>query len=95
MSDADITISKAGFVAFRGTDAVHLLRVRTIMSGIKLHLSTGGKMKLTRGSSITKLLELASTYTGKDYKRTQAAQAWDDLNIWSLNMASGLKIEQV
>ena len=41
-----------------------------------------------------KMLELASFYTGKKYKRTQYVQAVNDLDIWINTMASSLPVEK-
>ena len=65
-----------------GKEAVNLMRIRTIMSGLKMNIETGGKMILTRGATPRRLLDMASPITGiKHYKNTLAGktQAIEDL----------------
>ena len=73
-----------------GTDAVCCHQVATIISGLKLSIATDGKMILTRGATPKRLMELAKTYTGKNYKRTEKQKCNDDLQIWFNNMKSAL-----
>jgi hypothetical protein len=94
MTDDKIVYNKDGTLrALVGKDAVHLMRIQTIISGLRMSISTGGKMILTRGATPTKLLQLASEYTGKKYKRTQKQQAIDDLQIFFNNLKSSLPEE--
>ena len=76
--------------ALIGPDAIELMRVQSIIQGIKLHIKSGGRMMITRGMGITKLLALATTYTGKKYKRTEGEQAMQDLNVWFQTMKSSI-----
>jgi hypothetical protein len=76
--------------ALVGRDATQLMRVNTILRGIDMYIATGGKMILTRGATITKLLAMATEYTGQKYKRTEAKRARDDLNVWFYTMKSAL-----
>lgn len=88
---AEIHYNKDGSLrALVGRDAVELMRVQTIMTGIKMNIRTGGKMQLTRTATISNLLKLAGEYTGKKYKRSQKQEAYDDLNVWFNNMKSAL-----
>lgn len=89
--DSYISTTKDGSITgFVGPDAVHLVRVRTIISGIRLNIQTNGRMQLTCGATITALLKMAGQYTGKAYKRTQKEQALRDLEEWSANMSLAL-----
>lgn len=75
-----------------GHDAVSLARVSTIMSGLEMHIQTGGQMRLTRMATPTFLLKAASEYTGIKYKRGQYQKAHDDLKVWFELMKSALPI---
>lgn len=91
MADAEIVYRKNGELStLVGKDAVELARVRTIIMGIKINIRTGGKMMLTRGASITRLLEMAGKYTGKKYKRTEKEKAVADLEVWFREMRDAL-----
>ena len=49
----------------------------------------------TRGVTITKMLQFASTYTGKDYGRgnvTKAQAAAADMTVWIETMRSALPV---
>jgi hypothetical protein len=56
------------------------MRIFHIKQGIKIHIETKGQMQITRGWGITRLLDAASEYTGKKYKRTEGEHAIKDLN---------------
>lgn len=43
------------------------------------------KMKLTRTANVTQHLKTASKYTGKTYRRGDAAIAAKDLDVWLAN----------
>ena len=89
MTDSSITYSKNGeATSFNGRDAVELYRVASIASAIRLYVKCG--MIPTRGVTITKMLAIASTYTGKTYKRGQGQQAVEDLNVWVQTMKAAL-----
>lgn len=91
MSEAEIIYNKDGSLsALVGRDAIELMRVQTIISGIRMNIQSGGKMQLTRGANITRLLQLAGQYTGKTYKRSQKQQAMDDLQKWFAEMKAAL-----
>ena len=90
MTDEIVYNKDGSLAALNGKDAIQLMRVQTIMSGIRLNIATNNKMQLTRGATITRLLSMASEYTGKKYKRTQKQEALDDLNVWFQTMKSAL-----
>lgn len=91
MQDSSIKISKSGTM-FSGPDAVAYFRARSLASAIQLYVKTNGQVIPTRGMGITRMLATASEFTGVKYKRTQATQALDDLNIWIATMQSALPI---
>lgn len=72
---SSITHSNGG-VMFAGAAAVDVFRAITLKSAIKM--SAAGMIP-TRGFTLTKGLKMATQYTGKPYKRTQATQAIADL----------------
>ena len=74
--DPTITYNKDGHaVSFAGREAVEVFRVASLISAIRFSLKTGGKMQITRGFTLTKGLKMASQYTGRPYKRTEAELA--------------------
>lgn len=91
MSDSEIIYNKDGSLSsLVGKDAVSLMRVQTIITGIRMNIQTGGKMVLTRDATITRLLQMAGEYTGKKYKRSQKEQAMADLQKWFEEMKAAL-----
>lgn len=92
--DSFIKVRKNGELSIAvGSDAMRVMQVSTIIQGLKMDIATGGHMILTRGATPTKLLQMATEYTGKKYKRTQKQQAIDDLEEWRNLMLSALPIE--
>lgn len=95
MTDASIVHDKNGnLVALNGKDAVSLMRVQTIIQGIKMDIETNGRMQLTRGMTVGKLLKMATEYTGVTYKRTEKAKAIDQLTCWFHLMKSTIPTEE-
>lgn len=74
--------------SYVGFEAVDLFRARMLASSLRLYAKTG--MIPTRGVTITKMLALASHYTGKPYKRGSAAIAADDVKAWADALALAL-----
>ena len=93
MTDKIVYNKDGSLAALHGKDAVHLMRVQTIISGLRMNIATGGRMMLTRGATVTKLLALAGEYTGKKYKRTEKEQAMADLQVWFNEMRAALPQE--
>jgi len=95
MSDSYIRYSKSSDEAtsYVGSDATTLYRVNMIKVSIKFWMKTG--MMPTRGVTITKLLKMAEQYTGRKYKKSEAAYAVEDLHNWVTCMVSALPIEEV
>ena len=90
MSDeSGIHVGKGG-MTFYGKDAVHLYRA------IALKAAIGAAVRGYRVSgrlTLTKCLKLAEQYTGKTYKRGDAAVAIVDLQIWIDTMRAALPVE--
>ena len=78
------------FRAAVGPDATNLFRAITTLSAIRMHVNTGGRLRLTRMASPTLLLQIAGEYSGKKYKRTQFAEAQADLQKWIDTMKAAL-----
>ncbi len=95
MSDSFIRYSRGRGEAtsYVGSDATTLYRVNMIKVSIKLWMKTG--MMPTRGVTISKLLKMAEQYTGRKYKKSEAAYAVEDLHNWVTTMISALPIEEV
>jgi hypothetical protein len=87
MTDSEIKHFADGGASFVGRDAVEIVRVATLMSAIGL-LSKG--ITPTRGLTMTKALAMATPYTGKKYKRTEAEAARKDLKAWVELMKSAV-----
>lgn len=87
------TVRKDGSLAMAvGHDAVRVMQVNAIITGLDMYIKTGGKMILTRGATPTRLLKMAESYTGKKYKRTQKQDAINDLKEWRSLMMSALPV---
>lgn len=56
-----------------------IYRMVTLKHALRIHVQTQGRMRLTRAASPTALLKMASEYTGKQYRRGQQAQAFQDM----------------
>lgn len=76
-----VTIKNGEYVSYDGPKAVDFFRVRMLHSSIGLYIKTDGQVIPTRGMGITKMLSMASQYTGKKYKLTQKQNALDDLAL--------------
>lgn len=95
MEDSYIVYSKGRKEAtsYVGRDATELYRVNMIKTSIKLYVKCG--LIPTRGVTISKLLKMATVYTGRKYKRSEAMYAVEDLHNWVTTMVSALPIEEV
>ena len=85
-----ISHSKGGTM-FVGPDAMRLFQAVTLHSGLGL-LQKG--IKPARHWTMTKALQLATSYTGKPYKRSQAEMARADLLVWIDEMRAALPTER-
>lgn len=90
MNESRITIGNGGTM-FVGPDATNLFRAMTLASSLGLYAKCG--IIPTRGVTISKMLAMASQYTGKKYKRGDAAKAQSDVKIWCDAMKAALPIE--
>lgn len=69
-----------------------MMQLITLKGALKLYAKTG--MLPTRGMTITRMLALATSITGKPYKRGQAQKASDDLHaLWNAHMAGHDRIQ--
>lgn len=88
--DSYIVCDKAGKIsAYVGLDATRLVRAKLLR--VSLGMYQYGIIP-TRGMTITKALKMATSYTGKPYKRTQWQEAQADLAIWISTMNSALPV---
>lgn len=90
MSESSITYS-AGGTTFAGPDATNFFRAAMLASSLGLYAKCG--MIPTRGVTITKMLAMATQYTGKKYKRGDALKAQADVKLWADTMKAALPIE--
>lgn len=91
MDDNVVVTNKAGEVTslvFR--DAVDLMRVVVLCSSIAMYRRSNGRIIPTRGMGITRMLSMASQYTGQKYKRSEIIRAEEDLKVWVEMMKSSL-----
>ena len=85
---SEIVISAAG-TTFSGSDAVLLFKAITLRSGLKL---AQAGIKLNRWTTTSDLFKMATTYTGKPYKRGQYEQARADLTVWIDTMKAAMPV---
>lgn len=94
MSDSYLIRNAEGDVtSYIGPDATHLFRARMVR-----HALIGWqkfKMKPTRGVNLTRMLEAASGYTGRKYKKTQVEEAIQDMDVWIKTMLTALPVEEM
>jgi hypothetical protein len=65
-----------------------LFRFAALRSALRLHILGGGRMRVSRQLTPTRLLDLATEYTGTKYRRGQHAQALADLDAMHAAMLS-------
>jgi hypothetical protein len=90
MDDSYISHGKGGTM-FAGPDAVMLFQATALRSGLGL-LKVG--IKPSRGWTITRALQMATSYSGKTYKRTEIDRAMADLKLWIDAMRCALPVER-
>lgn len=90
MSDSSITIGQHGSVTVAGSDAMHMMRARTLCSGLKLFNSCG--IIPTRGWTAKRMLDAATLYTGQKYKNSkpERERAARDLDTFCNTMRSAI-----
>lgn len=93
MDNNEITLRADGTVSmYTGKDAVNVFRARVLASSIRLFAKTG--LKPTRGVSGRAMLDMATTYSGKKYKRGEYERAAQDVDTWTATMIAALPITQ-
>ena len=88
MSDSYIGVHKGSCTSFVGPDATNYFRAVTLWSALNLYAKA--KIIPTRGVTISKMLVMATGYTGKTYKRGDAVQAAIDVKRWADEMKAAL-----
>jgi len=88
-NDSYINVGK-GATSFIGPDATRLYAAAQLQGFLKLFAKTG--IVPTRGINGTRLLALATGYTGKGYKRGQHMQAYEDMCLWVDTMKAALPV---
>lgn len=99
-SDKAVTIADQSYLTMRdgkitgyiGPDAANLFRAITLKFGLDLYVATKGAVIPTRGLTITRMLKMATEYSGKEYKRGGAPLAIDDLEKWIDAMRAALPV---
>jgi len=76
-----------GGVCLVGPDAIRMAKALTLWSAIRL-LQKG--IQPTRGFTMKKALAMATTFTGKTYKRSESEQARVDVKKWADEMRAAL-----
>ena len=77
-----------GGTTFSGPDAVNFFRAATLVSALRLY----GEHRIgtNRHLTPTRLLQLATEYTKKPYKRGEYLQAAADVHTWAQTMKAAL-----
>lgn len=78
----------AGGTAFVGPDATNMIRATVLASALKLYALH--KIIPTRGVTPTRMLAMASGYSGKRYKRGAYLEAAADVDRWAREMRAAL-----
>ncbi len=89
--DDNVIVISDHATSFVGHDSVKLYQACVLESSLRLYAKTG--MIPTRGMTITKLLALATSFTGKAYKRGEHLKAAADVATWHQTMLAGLLVE--
>ena len=76
-----------------GEDATRAFQAIAIAHALKFYAKTG--MKVNRMYTPTAMLKVATSITGKSYKRGAYAEAGDDLQKWADEMKAALPIVEV
>ncbi len=88
IEQSEVTIGN-GYTCYSGPDAVNLARAISLKAALRLAMSGLS----VRGMPKTRLLKIATEYTGKKYKRGAYQEARDDLQVWIDNMRLALPIK--
>lgn len=90
--DSHIVVNNRKCSIFVGPDAIIYVRAELLSSSLKLYAVC--KIIPTRGVTATKMLKMATGYTGKSYKRGEYLKAANDVKKWADEMKAALpKIE--
>jgi hypothetical protein len=70
-----------------------MMRLATVIAGLRLHIKTNGKMRLTRTATPKLLLGVATEFTGNAYKNTPTdrARALSELDAYKGDVIAGTK----
>lgn len=79
-----------GGTTITGKDGMNLYRAITLKAALNLYAKT--KMLATRNATPTAMLQMATEYTGKTYKRGQHAQAAADVDVWVQTMKAAMPV---
>jgi hypothetical protein len=91
-NESCITHHAGGSVSITGPDATNYFRAVQLKLFIGLYIKTG--IIPTRGVTISKMLKIATEYTGKKYKnsRPEWERAQADMDVWCATMKAALPI---
>lgn len=81
-----------GGTTLSGPDAMRYFHGLQVQHAISLYIKTGGRIIVTRGATISRMLALATTFTNKKYKNTEAGrlEAEADMKNWNATMRAAL-----
>lgn len=81
-----------GGTTIKGPDAMRYFHGVQVQHAITLYIKTQGRIIVTRGATISRLLALATTFTSKQYKNTPAGrmEAEKDMQNWTATMRAAL-----
>lgn len=88
--NSEVIVHKSGSVTYAGPDATNFFRAKMLSLSIRMYSET--KVIPTRGVTITRMLKMATGYTGKSYRRGQYDLAVEDLRIWIETMRAALPV---
>ena len=77
-------------VSYCGPEATEAFRAIAIAHALKLYAKCG--MKVNRAYTPTRMLQAASSMTGKTYKRGEYARAGEELQAWADAIKASLPI---
>jgi len=89
-TDSYLGVRDGKVTSYVGPEATEAFRAISIGSALKFYAKTG--MKVNRAYTPTRMLQVASSMTGKTYKRGQYAQAGDDLINWANAIKASLPV---
>lgn len=92
MQDSHIVATDGKCTTFVGSDAINYVKAEILASSLKLYVNSNGRIIPTRGFGITKMLAMATQYTGKHYNRKQVSQAAEDVKKWAAEMKAALPV---